>query len=832
MKKNYSDFKTVCCLLFFCIQQLFSYATTYYVSVNGNDSNNGTTTSTAFQTITQINSLALQAGDLVLFRRGDIFRGQLNIAQSGASRNPIIIDAYGIGNKPIVSGSVVVTGWTNTSGNIWQATCAQAGSVVTGVYSNSAELPLGRYPNYSAPNKGYNTVQSHSENTQITSKEALATNWTDGEIVIKTMQWILDRSTITYQTGNVLNFNTTSYQPQDNWGYFIQNHPATLDQDGEWYYDPDTKKISIYSTQGNPGNKTVEATVLAKGINITGSFITIQNIQIEKTLNFGLYGNNISNLTLLNVNIINSGENGIQLDDSGNNIDIENDTINKVNNNAVVINNYSNFTFRGNTVKNIGLIPGRGKGGDLQYFGLQYSASNSGGTSVIENCVFDSLGFMGIDFRCSNITVQKNIVSNYDITKDDGGGIYTWNGTWNGGSPENAYTNQHVISNIVYNAIGSIEGVYNGYAGACGIYMDDCSLNIEIKDNTVFNCAGEGLMLHGTNNIDANGNTIFNNGSPKNGGQFLINMSNCGLTHDVTVLNNIFFSKQSYQEISSLEHQTTDLSSYGNFDNNFYCRPFDESEGINTNFSNNQKDYDLACWQTSGYGKDANSKITPIQYKPYTINNLIGSNLYSNGTFNADINGLYCWTSSSDCTTIWDNTGKLDGGSLKLTPGTVSPTLIVIGVGSVNASQNYVLKFSMLGSDTCKSVRVFLRQSLSPYNNLTQIFSRSINTSRTEYEILFTAPTTESNASIVFSVSSDAGPLWIDNINLTAANITYANQDDSILFFYNDTKANKTFTLPAGRGYIDVKQVAYSGSVTLTPFTSIILLYKINYQQE
>jgi hypothetical protein len=821
MKKKNNFLRVMCCLVFFLAQHLPSDANNYYVAANGNDLNIGTSVAAPFQTIAKINSLVLQPGDQVLFRRGDIFRGQLNIVQSGASGNSIFIDAYGTGNQPVISGAEVVTGWINTGDNIWQTTCPQAGSVVTGVYSNSVALPLGRYPNFDEPEMGYNTILSHSGSTQITSFEPLLTDWTGAEVVIRSMQWILDRSTITSQTGNTLNFGTTSYEPQDQWGYFMQNHPAALDQDGEWYYDPNTQIISLYSSQGNPENNLVEVTVYSKGINITGSYITIQNIQIEKTLNVGLYGENTSHLTILNTNIIDSGENGIQVDGSGNDIYLENDSIHKVNNNAVMINDFSNFTFRSNSVKYIGLTPGRGRSGDGQYFGLQYSADNSGGISVIEKCRFDSLGYVGIDFRCSNITVKENIVSNYDMIKDDGGGIYTWNG----GSPANIYTNQQVISNIVYNAIGSTEGVYDGYPGACGIYMDDCSLNIEVKDNTVFNCAGEGLMLHGTNYVNAHNNTMYNNGSQRNGGQFLINTSNCGPTNNITIKNNIFFSKQYYQEVSRYQHQTNDLSNYGTLDSNYYCRPFNEYAPIITEFSNNRVDYDLSCWQTSGYGKDVYSRITPIQYTPYNINNSIGSNLFNNGTFDANIDGLYCWDASSNCTATWSNTGNLDGGSLEVTPGAISPTLLVIGIGAVNMDEDYLLRFSMIGSDTCKSITAFLRQSGDPYSNLTPTFSRLIETSRTENEILFKAPATESDASIVFSLSSDTGPIWIDNINLTSVDITEANPDDSILFFYNDTEVNQVYALPSGVEYIDIKEVSYSGSVTLAPFTSIILLF-------
>jgi Secretion system C-terminal sorting domain len=804
----------------YCSGSFFTFATNYYVAASGSDANNGTSAATPYRSINKINSITLQPGDQVLFKRGDVFRGQLQIYQSGTSASPITIDAYGNGNNPIISGAAVLSNWINV-GNIWKTTCIEADSYISGVYANSISLSLGRFPNITETNSGYNTVQSHLGNTQITSQEALAINWTGGEIVLKTMQWILDKSTITSVSGNMLNFNATSYEPQDQWGYFIQNHPSTLDQDGEWYFNPITKEISVFLSQSNPNNQQMEATTFAKGIDLTGSYVTIQNIQIEKTRKYGVYGQNISYFKFLNSTVINSGENAIQLDGSGNFIEMINDSIQYVNNNAIVVNNYSNFVFNGNSVRNVGLAPGRGFSGDGQYFGLQYSANNSTGTSIIENCHFDSLGYVGIDFRASNIMVKKNIVSNYDLIKDDGGGIYTWNG----GSPANIYTNQRVLSNIVYNAIGSTAGVYNGYPGACGIYMDDCSLNIEIADNTIFNCAGEGLMLHGTNLVNAHGNTVFNNGSQRNGGQFLINTSNCGQTQNLSIENNIFFSKYPYQEVSKMQHQTLNLSNYGFFDNNFYCRPFDENAQIITEFSTNGTNYDLDCWKTSGYGKDQNSQITPIQFKPYVINSYVGSNVFINGSFDSNIDGLYCWTPSSDCNTIWNNS-VLDGGALQLTPGVSSPTFAVIGIGSVNTSNDYVLKYSLLGSDSCVSINTFLRQSGAPYSNLTPTISRSVKINRTENELLFSAPTSEGNASIVFSINSETGPVWIDNISLTRVNLTSANPSDSILFFYNDTHFDKSSVLPAGTEFIDVRGNSYTSSLTLPPFTSQILLYK------
>ena len=70
---------------------------TYYVSVSGNDANNGLTISTAWQTLTPINNLNLEPGDRILLEGGQIFSGSLQLDGNdmGTKENPIIITSYG-----------------------------------------------------------------------------------------------------------------------------------------------------------------------------------------------------------------------------------------------------------------------------------------------------------------------------------------------------------------------------------------------------------------------------------------------------------------------------------------------------------------------------------------------------------------------------------------------------------------------------------------------------------------------------------------------------------------------------------------------------------------
>ena len=111
--------KLILVLLF--ITQL--YATNYYVSNTGNDSNNGLSTSTSWATIIKVNEFTLSAGDSVFFKCGDTWRMQQFIPQSGNSTSNIIYSKYGTGENPTFMMSLNMNDsddWELVSGNIWK----------------------------------------------------------------------------------------------------------------------------------------------------------------------------------------------------------------------------------------------------------------------------------------------------------------------------------------------------------------------------------------------------------------------------------------------------------------------------------------------------------------------------------------------------------------------------------------------------------------------------------------------------------------------------------------------------------------------------------------
>jgi Right handed beta helix region len=100
-----------------------AWATTYYVdATNGNDGNNGQSTSSPWKTITKVNASTFQPGDNILLNRGGIWREQLNPKSSGVQGSPIFFGAYGTGNKPSIRGSNTynaTANWVLESGNLW-----------------------------------------------------------------------------------------------------------------------------------------------------------------------------------------------------------------------------------------------------------------------------------------------------------------------------------------------------------------------------------------------------------------------------------------------------------------------------------------------------------------------------------------------------------------------------------------------------------------------------------------------------------------------------------------------------------------------------------------
>ena len=99
---------------------------TYYVDASGgNDTGDGLSPQSAWNTVSKVNSQALRPGDSVLFHRGQVWREELIPPASGNASLPITFGAYSIGSRPVISGADTVSGWSQTSPNRWSTQLTQ-----------------------------------------------------------------------------------------------------------------------------------------------------------------------------------------------------------------------------------------------------------------------------------------------------------------------------------------------------------------------------------------------------------------------------------------------------------------------------------------------------------------------------------------------------------------------------------------------------------------------------------------------------------------------------------------------------------------------------------
>ena len=588
-------------LLFIFILHLssLSFAVTYYVSNAGNDSNNGTTSTTSWQTLSKVNSKTFAPGDQILFQKGDVFYGNLTIKGSGTSGNPITYGAYGTGESPIITGFKTVSEWTNLGSNIWESTNAVSTLSTCNLVSiNGVNTPMGRYPN-----EGYLTFQSHSGSTSISSSSLSGTpDWSGADVVIRSTQFSLDRLPILSQSGGTLTYSSgIRYAPTDGYGFFIENDSRTLDVQNEWYYNSSTKKLRIYSTT-QPDNVKVSSVDIL--VTAHGSYTVFDGISFQGANQYAFYNNwaGLNNITIQNCSISFSGIDAINFAIYSY-ATIQNNIILDSNNSAInfyVSNEHSLIT--NNIINNTGIFAGMGKNG-LGAAGYTAIFVTSGNSTISSNKITNT-GYNGISFIGGSTLIQNNYIDKFCRVAQDGGGIYTYRG---GGA---IVTDQLINGNIVLNGIGCPEGTNDAAYYAEGIYLDDETRNIVVSNNTVANCSGNGIYLHNASYITLSGNTIYNNKAqlhtvddPGDDG-----MTNCSFT------GNIYISKTASQYVVSMVSLQSPLPKLGIFNNNIYAKPIDNKILFDlrpTSWGTPRYYYNLSQWK-SYMSQDGDSEESPL----------------------------------------------------------------------------------------------------------------------------------------------------------------------------------------------------------------------------
>lgn len=816
--------KNLLLILFLLFLQQFSKAATYYISATGSDSLDGRSTATAFQTLGRVNALTLQAGDSVLFNRGNTFRGMLQIKNSGTASDPIYIGAYGSGAMPVLSGAEKITGWNHSSGNIFTADCPNCPGALKQIFVREALHIPARYPN-----SGYFTMTNVSDSSFTAANLTQpAGTWDSATIYLRTEHWIIDEFQVKeYTPGNIVytippHFYT-SYAIQNNFGYFLSGKYAMLDSAGEWYYDTALKRISLIPedsvallTGGAEVSVYDNCIQFSSGV----SYITIKDLRMEKSLGDALSLNQTSFITIVDCQIAQAGRDGVggfkDYATSNSSLTIQNCTITDICNTGINLAQGNSILLNNNQITRCGLIPGMGLGADGMYEGI-YCPKNS---KVLSNFV-DSVGYTAIHVN-SNDTVMYNRCYHYGLTKNDCGGIYFWNASYN-----------YIAYNFTGDGFGNGQGtIFPDKMMLNGIYSDDFSNNNIIEYNTTFHNES-GIMLHKNAYNTARNNIAYDNwlaqlqileGSPH---------SNTIEVHNNQINNNVFQCLSPSQRALYISTEKNNIPIMGTFTDNWYCNPY-ASEVIGTAYSPEYasgnstyryKSLTLSEWQNT-YGFDNGSHIAfdyPTTYANYLINSsdLIPNSTLSGGTGWWWTYGNTNFSLSADASNI-----QMDGTSLK---GQYQNTS-VLGPGNwgtspiqITKDKHYLLTYRIQGENS-GGMDVALNFNFTPYtqNVIPTTIQKSFTNQAKDDSILFTGSYSE-ESSLALTSSSYDGNFWMDNIYLyeVIPDTSDSKPHSTSILFQNPSASPRTISV-AGK-YRTLDGTLVSSDMVLDPYTSIVL---------
>ncbi len=401
----------LCLFVLFLFPPVIVQAQTYYVdAIAGNDGFPGTSTERAWRSLRKVSTRRYRPGDQILFKRGQVWHGSLNIVSSGVADAPVELADYGDPEAPlpIIDGTYAFPfriNWVWVAPNIYKSFPApwlREPHII--FYGGVARPPLTTLRFNSVPaalKPGAILLQLDGlyRNFLVTS--------TNGSLVSGITFFKIEPNKQVYvrqiENGRERQWPFPLGLPQ------IVTNLSSLKAPGDWYWNPGDKAIYLYSDVA-PRDANVTVGSQSNGIRVTGSsYITIRNLMVRGFNETGIMIYNSKNITLKNVHVsgVGSGghKSGILLFNSSN-CSVLDSEVDSILGNAVVIYSYGHPT-----------LPW----------------SRSWANRIMGNYIHD-IGSAGVslstDFPKQAVLIQNNIVEGNIIERVnqytyDAAGVYT-----------------------------------------------------------------------------------------------------------------------------------------------------------------------------------------------------------------------------------------------------------------------------------------------------------------------------------------------------------------------------------------------------------------------
>jgi hypothetical protein len=816
--------------LVLALSSLPAQAATYYVnSASGNDSHDGLSRSTPWKTLSKVQNMSagFQPGDRVLFRAGFTYPGTLTLTGlHGTGAQPIRLGRYGYGKNPAFDGSLPITGWSVHAGKIWKATVpACAGNTqLVAVYRDGQFLGMGREPD-AHEGTGWltNDVDHGFAAKFLIEDEQLgglypANHWKGAEVVARTREWLLDVATVSSHSGKTLQLSPDTpltYGINAGYGYFFRHALGTLDQEGEWYHQGSTQTLYLYSTT-SPSNSKVEFACQSTLLKVSNSsHLIIQGLSFQKSLQTAVILSNVDHLAFMDNQVLLSARNGLEAT-GADSLRLGHNVFEQTQNNAlsVVANNAS---IHDNGIHGTGLTEGMGAKGNGQYIAARLSGRNN---LFAYNTVTNS-GYNAIHFGGAHAVISQNLVDAFNVTKTDGGGIYTF---------DNTETGSWIYKNIVLNGVELAQGLpERTYGKIRGLYSDGAGSFNTWEANSVFNCA-EGILNHQGSHERFTGNTVVGSHTHS----LRISWDD-GHTRDEpsrgnTLTGNLFVPQDDAFAIVRAWSQYPDVREFGVIDSNRHVVPLRSSNVLTPLLysveANTVPSLHLTQRSIQGAVYGSHDTLSPVSQQRFGQLTPLGAVLTQNATMDAayDNNtnlGREGVSSSASFSVRKITSGGLDGSTMRCeftSPAATDKGMLVHKKISVVKGQLYRVRLSVRGSVPATLEFKFRTGSGGTVHTVQPLLADS---SRTNHVFLFRAAETTSEGRAIIDFTVGDGTVDLDNFDISAVTATEKSFNDFVQFKYNATKAE--VQLPLSGGWVDASGAALPTVLTLKPFESKVL---------
>ncbi|MDO9316053.1 MAG: right-handed parallel beta-helix repeat-containing protein [Burkholderiaceae bacterium] len=466
-----------------------------------------------WKTLARAAKQTLAAGDAVLLKCGSIWRESFTLNSINAPAGGAIVGAWGTcssTNRPIISGADTVSGVT------WTVAPALGGKpvyvapwskAVTALYWNGTPLVRARYPNFGGIGHEFGLIASvRNGKTLVTGPADAAllgsTNLSGAKAFIRTNPWLVESHDIASSdsSGAVTLNALATYAPQAGQGYFVEGKLALLDTAGEWFHDPATGLLYVWTPTGaSPASGVLETVERNVGVSVSKvADVRIDKLAFERHRQQSLYIVDGQRTAVTEVSSLDAGLTGILIEGGSaaqsTGTSVERSVISNAGGMGISVDS-SSVRIVGNQIDNTGV----GAAGTGVSAGVYIK---SVGGTVQDNRISNSAFAAIVLSHATGSTVSGNTLLQACKRFTDCGAIYS------GGAPSLAQRTQissNAISDMAPNPEGAIGGATTLVAG---IYLDEESATHDVVNNMISR-VGVGINLHNSANHTVQSNRIW-----------------------------------------------------------------------------------------------------------------------------------------------------------------------------------------------------------------------------------------------------------------------------------------------------------------------------------